>query len=46
VFERSYSLHYLAQFGPDYDVFALPSTAVPSSTAVWRQAGHGQQDPL
>jgi hypothetical protein len=46
VFERAYSLHYLAQFGPDYDVFAPPSTAVPSSTAVWRQAGHGQQDPL
>jgi hypothetical protein len=22
VFERAYSLHYLAQFGPDYDVFA------------------------
>jgi len=32
VFERAYSLHYLAQFGPDYDVFAPPSTAVPSST--------------
>jgi hypothetical protein len=28
VFERAYSLHYLAQFGPDYDVFALPATGV------------------
>jgi hypothetical protein len=26
VFERAYSLHYLAQFGPDYDVFAPPAT--------------------
>jgi len=29
VFERAYSLHYLAQFGPDYDVFAPPATGVP-----------------
>ena len=28
VFERAYSLHYLAQFGPDYDVFAPPATSV------------------
>jgi hypothetical protein len=28
VFERAYSLHYLAQFGPDYDVFAPPATDV------------------
>jgi hypothetical protein len=28
VFERAYSLHYLAQFGPDYDVFSLPATGV------------------
>ena len=28
VFERAYSLHYLAQFGPDYDVFAPPATGV------------------
>ncbi len=26
VFERAYSLYYLAQFGPEYDVFA-PSIA-------------------
>jgi hypothetical protein len=24
VFNRAYSLHYLAQFGPEYDVFAPP----------------------
>ncbi len=32
VFERAYSLHYLAQLGPDYDVFAPPaagSSAIP-----------------
>jgi hypothetical protein len=28
VFERAYSLHYLAQLGPDYDVFAAPATGV------------------
>jgi hypothetical protein len=28
VFERAYSLHYLAQFGPEYDVFSPPSTGV------------------
>jgi hypothetical protein len=28
VFERAYSLHYLAQFGPDYDVFAPSATGV------------------
>ena len=28
VFERAYSLHYLAQFGPNYDVFAPPATGV------------------
>jgi len=26
VFERAYSLHYLAQFGPDYDVFSPLAT--------------------
>jgi len=26
VFERAYSLFYLAQFGPDYDVFSPPAT--------------------
>jgi hypothetical protein len=26
VFERAYSLHYLAQLGPDYDVFPSPGT--------------------
>ena len=25
VFERAYSLHYLAQFGPEYDVFSPPA---------------------
>lgn len=25
LFERAYSLHYLAQFGPEYDVFAAPA---------------------
>lgn len=28
VFERAYSLHYLAQFGPDYNVFSAPATGV------------------
>ena len=28
VFERAYSLHYLAQFGPDYDVFSPPLATV------------------
>lgn len=28
VFERAYSLHYLAQFGPDYDVFPPVTTGV------------------
>jgi hypothetical protein len=28
IFERAYSLHYLAQFGPDYDAFAPPATGV------------------
>ena len=28
VFDRAYSLHYLAQFGPDYDVFGLPATGI------------------
>jgi hypothetical protein len=28
VFERAYSLHYLAQFGPDYGVFSPPPTGV------------------
>jgi hypothetical protein len=28
VFERAYSLHYLAQFGPHYDVFAPPAAGV------------------
>jgi hypothetical protein len=27
VFSRSYSLHYLAQYGRDYDVFPPPATA-------------------
>jgi hypothetical protein len=26
IFDRSYSLHFLAQFGPDYDVFSPPGT--------------------
>ncbi len=29
VFKRAYSLHYLAQFGPEYDVFAPPPPAPP-----------------
>ncbi len=29
VFERAYSLYYLAQFGPAYDVFAAPSPQAP-----------------
>ena len=28
VFDRAYSLHYLAQLGPDYDVFAPPATGI------------------
>ena len=28
VFERAYSLHYLSQFGPDYNVFSPPATGV------------------
>jgi hypothetical protein len=28
VFERAYSVHYLAQFGPDYDLFSPPATGV------------------
>jgi len=28
VFERAYSLHYLAQLGPDYDVFAPPAAGI------------------
>jgi len=31
VLERAYSLHYLAQFGPDYDVFSPPAAVVPDS---------------
>jgi hypothetical protein len=31
VFERAYSLYYLAQFGPDYDVFAPLATGVSGS---------------
>jgi len=34
VFERAYSLHYLAQFGPDYDVFAPPATGVSGMPSV------------
>ena len=30
VFERSYSIYYLAQHGPDYDVFAPPAAAASS----------------
>ncbi len=29
VFERAYSLHYLAQFGPDYNVFTVPAPGAP-----------------
>jgi len=29
IFKRAYSLHYLAQFGPDYDAFAPPRPAFP-----------------
>lgn len=28
-FKRAYSLHYLAQYGPEYDVFPLPTTPLP-----------------
>jgi hypothetical protein len=28
MFSRSYSLHYLAQYGPEYDVFAPPAASV------------------
>lgn len=31
VFKRAYSLHFLAQFGPNYDVFA-PATTTPGAT--------------
>ena len=30
VFKRSYSLYFLAQFGPEYDVFPPPPPAPPS----------------
>jgi hypothetical protein len=39
VFKRSYSLHYLAQYGPEYDVFpppiitTVPGTVSPASAA-------------
>ena len=29
VFNRAYALHYLAQFGPNYDVFTPPSAPAP-----------------
>ena len=32
IFKRSYSLFYLAQYGPEYDVFPAPA-AVPAPTA-------------
>ncbi len=32
VFKRSYSLHYLAQFGPEYDVFPSPAPSAPGLT--------------
>jgi hypothetical protein len=31
VFKRAYSLYFLAQFGPDYDVFTPPASPLPSS---------------
>ncbi len=31
IFKRSYSLYYLAQFGPEYDVFPKPVVPVPAS---------------
>ena len=34
VFERAYSLHYLAQFGPDYDVFSPPAPCVSGMPSV------------
>jgi hypothetical protein len=34
VFERAYSLHYLAQFGRDYDVFSPPATGVSGMPSV------------
>ncbi len=33
-FRRCYSLYYLAQFGPDWDVFAQPGPAAPVSGSV------------
>lgn len=30
VFDRAYSLHYLRQYGPDYDLFLIPPTTPPS----------------
>jgi hypothetical protein len=30
VFKRAYPLYFLAQFGPEYDVFPPPSAAAPS----------------
>jgi len=27
IFKRAYSLYYLAQFGPEYDVFPQPAAA-------------------
>jgi len=30
-FKRAYSLHYLAQYGPEYDVFLSPSAPLPGS---------------
>ena len=40
VFERAYSLHYLAQFGRDYDVFSGITSPLPPSTPL-RPPGHG-----
>ena len=37
VFVRSYSLHYLAQYGPDYDAFAQPEIAPPPDSGYYDQ---------
>ena len=41
VFARSYSLHYLAQYGPDYDAFAEASIAPPPDPGYYDQPDIG-----
>ena len=34
VFKRAYSLYYLAQYGPEYDVFPPPAPPPPSDAPI------------